>query len=368
MIDSRPIILVAGAPLSGVTSVAGALADRLKRHRVLERLGPGERPAAVVFVVSAAAPLTESDAAVLDVAAASTDAVVAAVSKIDVHRAWPQVLDTNRALLARHAARYAGLAWVPVAADPQIGPVRVDQLVEQLRAVLSRPARSPRKPLRTIPLRPQIPVRPQMQQIRVQISAQVRTVCLALRTDLRDEAAEVNRREVDEFCSGVRRRVMDVAAELEARLTGRLTHLTGGLELSVPPCPPLDSYLPQRCRPRPENRLTVSLSAGFGLGISLTVSRVLADIAPDWTPAVTGGALVAGVVLTVWVIRTRGVMAQRAALDRWVIEVTAGLRAAMEDELATRLSAAEFALAAAAAAGETAALRRFPNPAWSDRT
>ena len=207
-----------------------------------------------------------------------------------------------------------------------------------------------------------------MQQTRVQISAQVRTVCLALRTDLRDEAAEVNRREVDEFCSGVRRRVIDVAAELEARLTGRLTHLTGGLELSVPPCPPLDSYLPRWCRPRPENRLTVSLSAGFGLGIALTVSRVLADIAPDWTPAVTVGALVAGVVLTVWVIRTRGVMAQRAALDRWVIEVTAGLRAAMEDDLATRLSAAEFALAAAAAAGETAAVRRFPNPAWSDRT
>ena len=362
MIDGRPIVLVTGAALSGVTSVAGALADRLKRHRVVERLEPGEQPAAVVFVVSAVAPLTESDAGVLDVAAANTDAVVAAVSKIDVHRTWPQVLDADRALLARHAARYARLAWVPVAADPHIGPVIVDRLVEQLRALLSRPARSPQKPLRTRTLRPQ------MQQTRVQISAQVRTVCLALRTDLRDEAAEVNRREVDEFCSGVRRRVIDVAAELEARLTGRLTHLTGGLELSVPPCPPLDSYLPRWCRPRPENRLTVSLSAGFGLGIALTVSRVLADIAPDWTPAVTVGALVAGVVLTVWVTRTRGVMAQRAALDRWVIEVTAGLRAAMEDDLATRLSAAEFALAAAAAAGETAAVRRFPNPAWSDRT
>ena len=118
MIDGRPIVLVTGAALSGVTSVAGALADRLKRHRVVERLEPGEQPAAVVFVVSAAAPLTESDAGVLDVAAANTDAVVAAVSKIDVHRTWPQVLDADRALLARHAARYARLAWVPVAADP----------------------------------------------------------------------------------------------------------------------------------------------------------------------------------------------------------------------------------------------------------
>ncbi len=362
MTDSQPIILVAGAALSGVTSVAGALADRLTRHRVVERLGPGERPAAVVFVASAAAPLTESDIGVLDVAAANTDAVVAAVSKIDIHRTWPQVLDADRELLTGYAARYARLAWVPVAADPHIGPVRVDRLVDQLRALLSRPARPPRKPLRVIMLRPQ------MQQTRVQISARIRTVCLALRTDLRDEAAEVNRREVDEFCSGVRRRVVDAAVELEAALTGRLTHLTGGLELSAPPCPPLESYLPRWCRLRPENRLTVALSAGFGLGIALTVGRVLADIAPGWTPAVTFGALVAGVALTVWVIRSRAVVAQRAALDRWVIEVTAGLRAAMEDDLATRLSAAEFALAAATAAGETAAVRRFPNPAWSDRT
>ena len=143
MTDSQPIILVAGAALSGVTSVAGALADRLTRHRVVERLGPGERPAAVVFVASAAAPLTESDIGVLDVAAANTDAVVAAVSKIDIHRTGPQVLDADRELLTGYAARYARLAWVPVAADPHIGPVRVDRLVDQLRALLSRPARPP---------------------------------------------------------------------------------------------------------------------------------------------------------------------------------------------------------------------------------
>ena len=109
MSAERDTILVVGPALSGVTSVAGALRERLGghrvvEHRVVEHLGPGERAAAVVFVVSAAAPMIESDARLLD-AVAHTGAVVAAVSKIDVHRTWPQILATNRALLAGYAAR-----------------------------------------------------------------------------------------------------------------------------------------------------------------------------------------------------------------------------------------------------------------------
>ena len=82
-------ILVTGPPLSGVTGVSRGLRDRLGGGcRVVECLGPGERPAAVVFVVSAAAPMTDSDAEFLE-AAADPAVAVAVVSKIDVHRAWP---------------------------------------------------------------------------------------------------------------------------------------------------------------------------------------------------------------------------------------------------------------------------------------
>jgi len=90
MSGDREIIAVIGPSLSGVTSVAGALRERLGRYRVVEQLRSGEKPVAVVFIVSAAAPMTESDAQLLDTAAANTDAVVAAVSKIDVHRGWPR--------------------------------------------------------------------------------------------------------------------------------------------------------------------------------------------------------------------------------------------------------------------------------------
>jgi len=193
-------------------------------------------------------------------------------------------------------------------------------------------------------------------------------MCTAFRTDLRNEAAEVTRRGVDEFCSRVHRRAADIAVELDASLSDRLTRLADGLELVAPPCPPLESYLPRFYRPRLENRLSILLSAGFGLGAALTLGRLLADFAPSRAPTVIAGALVAGIALTVWVIRTRRLLAERAALDRWVTEVTAGLRTAVEERALIRLVAAESALAAVAARGEFPDLRRFANPARRNRT
>ena len=374
MSDDRETILVIGPTCSGVTSVADRLGERFRAYQVVEQLSPGEHPAAVVFVVSAAAPMNESDARLLAAAAVHTDAVVAAVSKIDVHRRWPWTLEINRALLTGYADRYTRLAWVGVAADPHIGQVRVDKLAEEVRAVLARQVDSPRNPLRPreFQARPRsvrsLVVRSKVQQSRVHISGQVRAMCTALRTDLRNDAAEVTRREVDEFCSRVHRRAADVAAEVDASLTGQLADLADGIELSAPPCPPLESYLPRFFRPRLENRLSNLLSAGFGLGAALTLGRLLADFAPSRAPTVIAGALVAGIALTVWVIRTRRLLAERAALDRWVTEVTAGLRAAVEERALIRLVAVESALAAVAARGEFPDLRRFANPARGDRT
>jgi len=374
MSDDRETILVIGPACSGVTSVADALRERFSRYRVVEQQGPGEHPAAVVFVVSAAAPLIESDARLLDAAAAHTDAVVAVVSKIDVHRTWKRVLEANRELLTGYADRYMRLAWVGAAADPHVGQVRIDRVVGELRTLLNKAAPITRNPLHSSKsqVRPRtaraLAVRSQVQQSRVHISGQIRAMCMALRADFRNEAAEVTRREVDEFSSRVRRRALNAAAELDASLSDRLTRLADGLELSTPPCPPLESYLPRFCRPRLEDRLTVLFSAGFGLGAALTLGRLLADFAPSWTPAVIGCALAVGIALTVWVIRTRRLLAERAALDRWVTEVTAGLRVAIDERAMTRLLAAESALAAAAAIGEFPDLRRFTNPARRDRT
>ena len=364
---SEPVtILVTGPPLSGVTGVSRGLCDRLGgEYRVVERLGPGERAAAVVFVVSAAAPMTDSDAEFLE-AAADPAAAVAVVSKIDVHRTWPKVLEANR-------TRCPQVAWEPVAAAPQIGPSKLNRLVDAVHTVLARvgpsrvgPSESQSRAAQALALRSRI------QQARVRLAGQTRTECAALRAELRREAAGVTRGGVDEFCSGARRRAVGAAAELDATLTAVLTRLAAGAGLPVDavsagPSAPTDSYLPRFARPELESRLSVLLSVGFGLGVTLTVGRSLADLAPAWASAILAGCLVAGLVLTGWMVRARRLLTERTALDRWVRELTAALRTAMDDRLLTRLLAAESALFATVTAASVPGFAGFGDRARSDR-
>ena len=132
-VQRRDVVLVTGPWLAGTTSLIAALRERMPEHD----LRRGRRPAArrcaraVVFVVSAVAPLTESDCALLDLAAADTDLVIGVVSKIDAHRAWRDVLAADRALLAAHApALRAMVPWVGVAAAPDLGEPMLDELVD----------------------------------------------------------------------------------------------------------------------------------------------------------------------------------------------------------------------------------------------
>jgi hypothetical protein len=94
--------------------------------------------------------------------------------------------------------------------------------------------------------------------------------------------------------------------------------------------------------------------------VALTFGRLLADLAPAWTAAITAVSLLTGIGLSGWVIRARGLAAERAALDRWVTEVTAGLRTAMEERVVMQVLAAESAMAAEATAGRNAGSRIRP--------
>ena len=133
------VVLVTGPWLAGVSGVAAALRERLPQHKFVEStdLGHGDAPLAVVFVVSAAAHLTGSDCALLDAAAEHTDVVVCVVAKIDVHHTWRDVLAADREALAAHAPRYAQVPWVGAAAMPELGEVRVDDLVDAVSARLA---------------------------------------------------------------------------------------------------------------------------------------------------------------------------------------------------------------------------------------
>ena len=112
-------------------------------------LGPTDAPVAVVFVVSALALLTESDCALIDLAADYTDLIVGVVSKIDAHRNWRDVLAADRVLLAARAPRYQHVQWVGAAAAPDLGEPMLDELVGLLRQRLADPDLRRRNRLRT---------------------------------------------------------------------------------------------------------------------------------------------------------------------------------------------------------------------------
>ena len=71
---------------------------------------------ALLFVVDAGAPFTRGELDFLQRLAGQVETVLFALTKTDLHRGWRQVLDADRALLARHAPRFAGAEFHPVSA------------------------------------------------------------------------------------------------------------------------------------------------------------------------------------------------------------------------------------------------------------
>ena len=395
------VVLVTGPWLAGTSGVTALLRERLPQHTFVERgdLAAGTAPLAVVFVVSATAPMTESDCALLDAAAADTDAVIGVLAKIDVHRTWREVLDADRLIAAAHASRYAGMPWVGAAATPDLGPAIVDDLVAAVGQALSDERLTQRNRLRAwetrllgladrcvrevagagrearvAALRDErtavvrqarlnrteraIAVRSQIQQARVQLSHFARARCASVRTELQEDAASATRRGFGAFTEEVRRRCGEVTAEVDDAVTRHLGGVSRDLGLPIecapPPGPPVEvPVAPLRSR-RVETRLMTLLGAGFGLGVALTLSRLLADLTPRWTVAGVIACAAVGVILTLWVAGTRGLLHDRAVLDRWVAEVVTGLRGVLEQRVATRVLAAESALGIAVAERDAA--------------
>jgi hypothetical protein len=389
-VERRDVVLVTGPWLAGTTSLIEALRARLPDVTFVEagELSVIEAPTAVVFVVSAVARLTESDCALLDLAAANTDCVVGVVSKIDAHRNWRNVLAADRQALIAHDARYRDVPWVGVAAAPDLGDKKIDELAERLGHLgdprlarrnrlrawetrlqnamrrLEDEAEGTDRKARAAELREQrsaivrdrrlaqtersIALRSQIQQARVQLTYSARNSCTSVRAELQEDAANMTRRKLGEFEPRVRTRAGDVVDEVDEGVTKHLGAVATELGLSapepVPPAPPPEVPSPPLKSRRLETQLTMVLGAGFGFGVALAVTRLFAGLAPGLTIAgLVAGGLV-GVLLTVWVVGIRALLQDRAALDRWVTDVTGTLRSAVEERVATRVLAAETAL------------------------
>lgn len=408
-VTRRELVLVTGPWMAGVSGVLGALGERLPQDKFVESsdLGPGDAPLAVVFVVSAAAPLTESDCVLLDAAAEHTDVVTAVVAKIDVHRDWRDVLAANRETLAAHAPRYGAVPWVGVAAMPDLGEPIVDELVETVAAQLSDSAIARRnrwrswesrlhaaaqrfdreadgagrrarvealraerstalRELRQLKSQRTVALRAQIQQARVQLSHLARNRCSALRGELQQQVAGLSRRKMPGFEATTRNRVAEVVSEVSDGTTKHLADVVRVLDApvtlpSVEKLPTVDvPVAPQRSvkSPRPETWLMALLGAGFGLGVALTLTRLVAGMAPRLNRLAQGAGTMAcvaiGLAATYLVVTIRALLRDRAVLDRWAGEVTSSLHSVVEEFVATRVVAAESLLSTALIAHDEA--------------
>ena len=146
------------------------------------------------------------------------------------------------------------------------------------------------------------------------------------------------------FAAYTRGRVDEVVAEVSEGTTAHLADVAAvmGVPVALPGAEKLPTVdvppTPLKSR-RPETWLMMLLGAGSGLGVALTLSRLVAG--PGLNPVTRIGGAVAcvviGLAVTFLVVNIRGLLRDRALLDRWAGDVTSSLRSVVEELVATRV-------------------------------
>jgi hypothetical protein len=254
---------------------------------------------------------------------------------------------------------------VGVAAAPDLGEPRLGELLDVLRVHLADPDLDRRNQLQnkefrlraerararppTVSRADALALRSALQRTRLGLLRYVRERSSQLRAVLRDAASAVPAAGSSDFEALVQVEADRFLVELDEEITGAVH--AAAIELGLAdhvgrpfePArqdPPDVSRSPSSSR-RLEGRLMTVLGVGFGLGIALASSRLLAGLAPGLSLAGLAAGSVAGLALVVWVVRVRGLLHDRALLDRWVTEVGATLRWHGEAMVAERLLVAE---------------------------
>lgn len=381
----RDVVVVIGPALSGATSLARELSGRFPECRFVERLAPGEGPAAIVFVVSATAPLVASDCRLLDPAAAVTDLVIAVVSKIDAHPGWRDVLEKNREILAAHVGCRRQVWWVGASVVPDLGEPDVEAVAAALRSALTDGCLARRNELRASQSRfmrlerervgalnalvaerdavvrarrlarsgQSIALRTEVQHSRVQLLDFARERCASTRATLRNALSVTPRSDLAAFPSRAVAMLADLGGEVvreaDRRLgteredanSGTSRAPIGEAIFDTCPTPPPPS--------RQEVRLATLVGVGFAVGLALTVWRLLAGFAPGWSVECGVGCGGMGLASAIWTVRARQVIHRRAALDRWVGDVADRARTALERWVTWRMLEADARWSEAAA-------------------
>lgn len=405
LLARRDSVLVIGPALSGTTSVADVLRSRFPGRRFVEELPAGECPTAVVFVVSATGPMVESDCHLLDSVAACTDLVIGVVSKIDVHRRWRDVLETNRDSVSPHLGCRKRMRWVGASAAPDIGAPDVEALTETVRAGLADGGLARRNELRAAEswlvrlererrvavtaltserdtaLRARrlarseqsIAMRTEVNRRRLHLLDFARERCGSVRATLRSTLAATRRRDLVAFTRWAVTTLADlgdeVAREADRHLGGTGLGVTGPGVIGVGTTNPLArssiGVLPVDAGPPPprpsrqEVMLAVLLGGGFGVGLALTVWRVLVGLAPGWSTECGFGCTAMGLTLAMWTVHARQSVIDRAVVDRWVGELTDRARATLEGWVGRRMLEADAKWSAEAVERDAREALRF---------
>lgn len=177
-----------------------------------------------------------------------------------------------------------------------------------------------------------------LRRSRITLTGLVRTRSIALRSELRGDIATLTLRRAPDFAEHVRRRVAAVTEELAEAVAWEIPGSGGVTPVGIDPPPHYGT----------EGWLGALFGAAFGLGLAVTLGRVLAGIAPAWSTAAVAVSAATGLALACWVTATRRLLARRATLDRWVAEAVTGLRAQLDEHIAMRALAAEARLSSPA--------------------
>jgi hypothetical protein len=274
-------------------------------------------------------------------------------------------MEADRLLAASADLGREPMPWVGVAAAPDLGEPRLGELVDALRVRLADPGLDRRNQLQnrefrlraerararppTVSRADALALRSALQRTRLGLLRYVRERSSELRTVLRDAASAVSAGGSSAFEGLVKAEADRFLVELDEEITGAVQAAAIELGLAEHVGSPLEparqdppdvSRTPSSSR-RLEGRLMTVLGVGFGLGIALASSRLLAGLAPGLSFAGLAAGSVAGLALVVWVVRVRGLLHDRALLDRWVTEVGTTLRWHGEALVAERLLVAE---------------------------
>ena len=128
---------VPGAALVDTPGVGGLDSAHARRARLA-----AADAAALLFVTDGGQPLTAPELAFLREVSAHTEHVVLALTKIDRNPgSWGQIRDENRALLAKHAPRFAGHEIYPVSAAYAVHALsQPDDIAARLEGASGLPA------------------------------------------------------------------------------------------------------------------------------------------------------------------------------------------------------------------------------------